>query len=440
MTVFFEPPPGGFFLPSFCRSAATTEFTQHATPGSRRACSFLLVTQNSHIVVINCERHIERGINVKKMLLAASVATAMLPVGAMAAPTFYGKLNLSVDKTSDYPEGALVFSQDDLSDAWFVSSNNSRLGVKGEELLYNDSLSVIYQMEVGYDADGDSSATFSTRNSFLGLGTQVGKIFAGRYDSVVKLAEGKIDQFNDTVADMDTVFLGQRRNSNSLNWESMDLGGIVVRAQIAPGEGETVGSNVSVSNPAIYPFTFGEDEKDGLTDTWGLSATFNPSSFFAALAYESSYTEFDFTTVALNPGPPPALEVVNVADIGADVDILRGSFGTNLNDQLQVGAIIERSEVDPYDEDEIDLMSYLVSARLDLDKRFAIKGQLAMLDSSDLELETKTLTVGADYQLGEQTIVYGLTSLADTDYNRAGSIGDVDESGMAFSVGMIHKF
>ena len=144
--------------------------------------------------------------------------------------------------------------------------------------------------------------------------------------------------------------------------------------------------------------------------------------------------------MALNPGPQPALEVVNVADIGADVDILRGSFGTNLNDQLQVGAIIERSEVDPYDEDEIDLMSYLVSARLDLDKRFAIKGQLAMLDSSDLELETKTLTVGADYQLGEQTIVYGLTSLADTDYNRAGSIGDVDESGMAFSVGMIHKF
>ncbi len=76
--------------------------------------------------------HIERGINVKKTLLAASVATAMLPVGAMAAPTFYGKLNLSVDKNSDYPDTALGFSQDDLSDAWFVSSNNSRLGVKGE--------------------------------------------------------------------------------------------------------------------------------------------------------------------------------------------------------------------------------------------------------------------------------------------------------------------
>ena len=439
MTVFFEPPPGGFFLPFFCRSAATTEFTQHATPGARGTCSFLLVTQNSHIVVMNCERHIERGINVKKMLLAASVATAMLPVGAMAAPTFYGKLNLSVDKTSDYPEGALVFSQDDLSDAWFVSSNNSRLGVKGEEPLYNDSLSVIYQMEVGYDADGDSSATFSTRNSFLGLGTVAGKFFAGRYDSVVKLAEGKIDQFNDTVADMDVVFLGQRRNSNTFNWESPGFGGIVIRAQVAPGEHETVGSNVDVSNPAIYPFAFGEDEKDGLTDTWGMSATFNSNGLFAALAYEGAYTEFDFTTVAFNP-VSQALEVVTATDIGADVDTLRGSFGTDLTDQLQVGASIERSEIDPYDEDEIDLMSYLVSARFDLDERLAIKGQLAMLDSSDLELETKILTVGADYQMGEQTVLYGLTSLTDTDYNRAGSIGDVDESGMAFSVGMIHKF
>ena len=61
-------------------------------------------------------------------------------------------------------------------------------------------------MEVSYDADGDSSDTFGTRNSFLGLSSAVGKFFAGRYDSVVKLAEGKIDQFNDTVADMEVVF------------------------------------------------------------------------------------------------------------------------------------------------------------------------------------------------------------------------------------------
>ena len=412
MTVFFEPPPGGFFLPFFCRSVATTEFTQLATPGARRACLFLLVTQNSHIVVMNCERLIERGINVKKMLLAASVATAMLPVGAMAAPTFYGKLNLSVDKTSDYPDTALVFSQDDLSDAWFVSSNNSRLGVKGEEPLYNDSLSVIYQMEVGYDADGDSSATFSTRNSFLGLGTQVGKVFAGRYDSVVKLAEGKIDQFNDTVADMDTVFLGQRRNSNSLNWESMDLGGIVVRAQVAPGEDDVVGSAPNTKT------------KDGLTDTWGLSATYKQDALYAALAYEKSYTE-----VAVGP-----------LGVGADLKTMRGSLGLNVSSNVALGAIVERSNLDPYGGADGDLMSYLLSGKFGVSERVALKAQAGMLDSSDLDLDVATLTLGADYKLGDFTTAYGLVSASDTDFDPAGTINDVDESGMAFSVGMIHKF
>ena len=412
MTVFLSPRQGAFFLPFFCRSVATTEFTQHATPGARRACLFLLVTQNSHIVVMNCERLIERGINVKKMLLAASVATAMLPVGAMAAPTFYGKLNLSVDKTSDYPDGALVFSQDDLSDAWFVSSNNSRLGVKGEEPLYNDSLSVIYQMEVGYDADGDSSATFSTRNSFLGLGTQVGKIFAGRYDSVVKLAEGKIDQFNDTVADMDTVFLGQRRNSNSLNWESMDLGGIVVRAQVAPGEDDVVGSAPNTKT------------KDGLTDTWGLSATYKQDALYAALAYEKSYTE-----VAVGP-----------LGVGADLKTMRGSLGLNVSSNVALGAIVERSNLDPYGGADGDLMSYLLSGKFGVSERVALKAQAGMLDSSDLDLDVATLTLGADYKLGDFTTAYGLVSASDTDFDPAGTINDVDESGMAFSVGMIHKF
>lgn len=411
MTVFLSPRQGAFFLP-FC-GRKTVLSTCNTLPVLVLERLLLVgAIKQSYSRHDRCERHIERGRNVKKTLLAASVATAMLPASAMAAPTFYGKLNLSVDKTSDYPDTALVFSQDDLSGAWFVSSNNSRLGIKGEEPLYSDSLSVIYQMEVGYDADGDSSATFSTRNSFLGLGTQVGKIFAGRYDSVVKLAEGKIDQFNDTVADMGTVFLGQRRNSNSLNWESMDLGGIVIRAQLAPGEDDVVG--VAPNN----------ETKDGLADTWGLSATYQQDVLYAALAYESSYTE-----VAVGP-----------ATVGGDLDTLRGSFGLNLNSSVAVGAIVERSNLDPYGGSDGDLMSYLLSGKFSVSERVALKAQAGMLDSSDLDLDVATLTVGADYKLGDFTTAYGLVSASDTDYDPAGTLNDVDESGLAFSVGMIHKF
>ncbi len=347
----------------------------------------------------------------KKHLLAMAVAAA-LPVSALAAPTFYGKINLSVDKTSDYPEGPLVFDADDLSDAWFVSSNSSRLGVRGEEGLDFNNLSVIYQYEAGYDVDGDSSSTFSTRNSFLGLNTVAGKFFAGRFDSVVKDAEGWVDQFNETVADMEVVFISQNRNNNTLNWESPDFGGVVIRAQIAPGEGEQIGVGAN------------SETKDGLTDTWGLSATLDNDAIYAALAYESAYDEIS----------------VLGATLGGDRDALRGTFGVKATESVQLGIIAEKAAFDPIGDDEADLMSYLLSGRVGLNDRLGVKAQAGILDSSDLDLDIQVLTLGADYKLGSQTTAYGLLSASNTDFDPVGSVNDVDESGTAFSVGMVHKF
>lgn len=347
----------------------------------------------------------------KKHLLAVAVSAA-LPVSAMAAPAFYGKINLSVDKTSDYPEAPLVFDADDLSDAWFVSSNSSRLGVRGEEPLDFDGLSVIYQYEAGYDVDGDSGSTFSTRNSFLGLNTGAGKFFAGRFDSVVKDAEGWVDQFNETVADMEVVFISQNRNNNTLNWESPELGGLVIRAQIAPGEGDTVGAGANT------------EVKDGLTDTWGVSATLDNDAIYAALAYESTYGE---------------INVVGTT-FGGDRDSLRGTFGVQASDSVQLGVIAEQSTFDPIGGDEADLMSYLVSGRVGLSDRLGVKAQAGLLDSSDLEMDVQVITLGADFKLGDQTTAYGLVSASDTEFDPVGTANDVDESGTAFSVGMVHKF
>ena len=347
----------------------------------------------------------------KKQLLAAAV-TAALPVSAMAAPAFYGKINLSVDRTTDYPESPLVFSADDLSDAWFVSSNSSRLGVRGEESLDFDNLSVIYQLEAGYDVDGDSSSTFSTRNSFLGLNTLAGKFFAGRFDSVVKDAEGWVDQFNETVADMEIVFLSQNRNDNTLNWESPEMAGVVIRAQVAPGEGDEIGTAPD------------NEVKDGFADTWGVSATLDNDALYAAVAFESTYDEID----------------VLGANFGGDRDSLRGTLGVKASDSIRLGVIAESATFDPIGGEEVDLMSYLVSGRFGLTERFAVKAQAGLLDSSDLELDVQVVTLGADYKLGDQTTAYGLVSASDSEFDPVGTANDLDESGTAFSVGMVHKF
>ena len=223
------------------------------------------------------------------LALAAAIGA---PMTVQAAPEFYGRVNVSLDRLSDYPDGSLSGQLNDvqaarspLEEGWFLESNSSRLGVRGREPLEVGELSVLYQLEVGYDVDGDSD-TFSTRNSFVGLGSVIGDVFAGRYDSPVKMAEGRVDQFNNTAADIGGYFFGQRRNSNTLNWKSPDFSGLVVRAQLAPGEGDSAG----------------DEEKDGLADTFGLSATWSGETLFAALAYEHGYQEVD------NPAPPPALD------------------------------------------------------------------------------------------------------------------------------------
>ncbi|ASK33502.1 porin [Alcanivorax sp. N3-2A] len=348
-----------------------------------------------------------------------------LPMAVQAAPEFYGRINVSLDHVGDYPDNKLSGSLNDiqagdnpLGDGWFLESNASRLGVRGSEPLDVAGLSVIYQLEVGYDADGDND-TFNTRNSFVGLDTPYGKVFAGRYDSLVKIAEGRVDQFNNTAADLENQFYGQRRNSNTLNWESPAFGALTLRAQVGPGEDDEVGDPPN------------NDRKTSLTDTYGLSATWVNDSLYGALAYEHSYLEIDVP----NPAAPPASLAV-----AGDLDLVRAALGVKLG-PWDLGAMVEQLRLDPdlSGASRSDGTSYLVSAGYRMTPRLTLKAQAARFDSDDLGLENTTATGGADYALGRNTKVYGLVSLSDAKISYPGGLND-DQDGTLASVGMEHKF
>ena len=81
----------------------------------------------------------------KKLLLAATVATLAMNA-AQAAPTLYGKLNVTLDNVDNK-------NFDGESDVTEVNSNASRIGVKGEEKL-TDKLSAIYLAEWAISTDG----------------------------------------------------------------------------------------------------------------------------------------------------------------------------------------------------------------------------------------------------------------------------------------------
>lgn len=236
--------------------------------------------------------------------------------------------------------------------------------------------------------------------------------FAGNYDSVTKLADGDLDQFDDTPADMGGAFLGQHRNSNSLNWQSPSFGGMTVMVQAAPGEGDVTGL----------------ENRDGVTDTLGASVTFEQDMLYAALAYEKGYDELDFP-LPLGPG------------VGVDTQIARGSIGLSLDGGHAFGEIVEVFELEPLivGSDKLDGRSYLVGGKFAATERVALKAQYAVLDSDDMDTELSLLTIGGDYQLGKQTLVYTLLSSSDAEIGMAPP-AQVDESGTLFSLGMRHKF
>ena len=126
-----------------------------------------------------------------KSLLATVLPLALplaLPTAVSADVTLYGKANVSLQSTDESGSSTTE-----------VVSNASRIGVKGSETL-SEELKAIYkfEFEVHLD-DGDNDGdTFSQRNIYVGLqSNKMGTVIVGKFDTPLKVAQNKIDLFND---------------------------------------------------------------------------------------------------------------------------------------------------------------------------------------------------------------------------------------------------
>lgn len=146
-----------------------------------------------------------------KTKIATAIALAVLTGTTFAAPTFYGE----IDVTADYlPEDNQVGSRDVVE----LNTNNSFIGLKGDEKL-TDRLSALYQAEFTFYVDnGGSTDTFVPRNLLVGLkDEQLGTIKLGKIDTPVKQLSAHVDTFNNYVsnkADVAGIFTGENRIDN----------------------------------------------------------------------------------------------------------------------------------------------------------------------------------------------------------------------------------
>jgi predicted porin len=307
----------------------------------------------------------------KLSILAASISLAMTAGVAQAEGPIdgkvYGKVNLSLQSTDEGTDSRVTE----------LVSNASRLGFKGETKI-NDDLSAIYQLE--YEAsidDGENKGqTFTQRNSFVGLKGAFGTVKAGIHDTPTKLAQDKVDLFNDYEGDIKNVFSGENRAENILFYTTPDMGGITADIAMIASE---------------------DDNED---DAYSLAVKFSQDNIYAALAFDQDVEGEGTNTMRL------------VTKFSLE-DLTLGLMWNSFEDENA-----------DFDED-----AFMVSAAYKMGSN-TFKIQHATGDIKAAGREQTSL--GLDHKLAKNTKVFGFYTMQDED------AANKDKDW--FAVGIEHKF
>ena len=236
-------------------------------------------------------------------VILLGTATAMLATAPFAAANgpidgkLYGKVNVSV-----------VNSDSGSEDTWKLNSNASRIGLKGSTQV-SEGLTVFYKTEFQVDVDGDGDV-FKQRNIFAGVKGSFGSVLAGKNDTPTKLAQKKIDLFNDLEGDIKKTFAGENRMSNIISYTTPKYGNFSATYAVMPSEGENgslsdaTSYSVSYSKDDLYVAVASDSDVKGAdllrvvsqykVDAWQLGLmyqendTTNESGYFASAAYKSN--------------------------------------------------------------------------------------------------------------------------------------------------------
>jgi predicted porin len=321
-----------------------------------------------------------------KVLLSAAVASTlgMASYGFADGPidsTIYGKANISV-----------VNADNGSTDQWKLNSNASRLGVKGKTEIA-DGLYAVYKAEFEIavdDGDTKNGQTFNQRNIMAGIRGNFGTVWAGKHDSPTKLAQNKIDLFNDLEGDIKNTFEGENRVSNIVAYTSPNINGFATTVAMIPGEGADVDGD-------------GNDDT-GLTDGISYSVSYSKDNLYIAVAGDQDVDSQDLMRIV------------------AQYKI----------DGLKLGVMYQQNEDNLGTKDE---SGYFVSAAYKLDSKTTLKAQYGSIeDDADGDKED-SLSLGADYKLAKGTKLF----VFYTD-NTDSSVGEADSDATAYGLGMEHKF
>ena len=308
-----------------------------------------------------------------KTLLASALASATLASTYAAEPlTVYGKLNVTAQSNDDGDDATTT-----------IQSNASRFGVKGAFEL-SSSLEAFYTVEYEVDTGASTSDNFKARNQFVGLKGGFGSFSVGRNDTLLKISQGGVDQFNDLSGDLKSLFKGDNRLGQTATYLTPSLGGFVLGATYAAeGDADQQGQD-GFSLAAMYG-----------------DAKLKKSPIYAAIAYDSDVKGYE---------------------------ILRASVQGKIAG-ITVGGMYQQQEETyknmlPVDKDSTN--GYLLSAAYDIND-VTLKAQY-----QDMEDKGDSWSIGGDYKLAKPTKLFAFYT------SRSLEADDNDDN--YIGVGIEHNF
>jgi predicted porin len=146
-----------------------------------------------------------------------------------------------------------------------VDSQNSYLGFRGERNLGSTGLKGIWQIEQSIELDTGSDATFSSRNSFLGLAGGFGTVKLGHMDTIYKeygqveslfgLTSGNFISPSNVLSQIgignSSTARFHERASNTIQYQTPEIGGFQAGLQYAPDETRNDVGNVGATGGAL---------------------------------------------------------------------------------------------------------------------------------------------------------------------------------------------
>lgn len=336
----------------------------------------------------------------KKTLISTAIATVMFAGSAAHAatsgPDIYGEINLTGEYVSDSYDTTAM--EDDSEKT--MKSRDTFIGVKGAQGLDHRGLDLVYDVQVGFDFDSQTSDDdFELRKADVGVAGDRFSVHAGRLENPYSTVTTETDLFKNSLASSHTVVSGG-------NIEHLDK---TVALYATPTDNLTLGTS----------YTHDATEEDLAGDFAFDFQTLTANYDLGMANIYAGYQELDFEESGL-------------------ADEKSYKLGTSMSpaQDVHVNLVAERLDLEVDEQDSV-----LAQVGYSMDK-VLLKGAMGYIGSTDFSESGNMYAVGADYQLGENTTVGATYANIDTDTlrNLDGYTTGNSASNDGFSVGLSHKF